>query len=177
MTESPRPPAEVYIGLGSNLQQPLDQVLAAVEKLRQLPDTKVIHFSRWYHSKPLVAAGENPADHPDYVNGAVYLHTHLAAHDLLDQLQTIEHAQGRVRSQHWGDRTLDLDILLYGNEIINTERLQVPHPQLHLRNFVLYPLADINPTLVLPSGITLTSLLSTSNTDGLVAINVQSRDT
>lgn len=176
MTELLSAPVEVYIGLGSNLQQPLTQVTAAVASLAQLPHTQLLKCSRWYQSKPLVVAGENPDEHPDFVNGAVCLLTRLDAHDLLDQLQAIEHAQGRERKQHWGDRTLDLDLLLYGNHIINSERLQVPHPQLHLRNFVLYPLADLNPALTLPTGTSLASLLASNNSDGLFAISEQPRE-
>lgn len=128
----------VFIGLGSNLDDPVVQLKKAIEQLNQLPQVSLIKTSAFYRSKPM-----GPQDQPDFVNAVVELETGLSADKLLDELQRIEHSQGRVRSLHWGPRTLDLDILLYGDEVIATERLTVPHAGIAQRNFVLVPLADI----------------------------------
>lgn len=166
------PAVDAYIGLGSNLNNPLQQVEAAVNALQQLPATDVIGISPWYQSQAvlseeLIEAGHSAEQHPDYINGVAQLRTHLDPHVLLDQLQAIELHQGRERNIRWDARTLDLDLLLYGDQIINSARLQVPHPYLAERNFVLYPLADLNADLVLPMGPSLASLLERSNRDGL----------
>ena len=137
---------DVYIGIGSNLDDPLYHVKQAISELRQLAQCEYIATSALYRSAPM-----GPPEQPDYINAASLLQTHLAPLDLLDQLQTIEHAHGRIRDgQRWGPRPLDLDILLYGEKSINESRLRVPHPGLHERSFVLYPLQDINPDLVIP---------------------------
>ena len=155
----------VYIGLGSNLQSPLHQVGRAVEAISALAQTLFIARSPWYRS---VAIG--PGDQPDYINGVAAVDTQLSPAQLLSALHAIEATQGRVRRQRWAARTVDLDILLYGDEVVATDRLRIPHPRLHQRNFVLYPLADLAPQLVLPDGATLASLLAQSNRDGLVQL-------
>lgn len=142
-----------YIGLGSNLSNPLHQVTHACNQLQEHSDIILVACSPWYTS---VAVGP---EQPDYINGAAALDTSLSAEELLDQLQAIENSQGRTRSIHWGPRTLDLDLLLYGDEIINSDRLQVPHPWMHQRNFVLRPLLDIAPELALPDGTSIANLL------------------
>ena len=134
-----------YIGLGSNLDDPAVQVTAAIEELADLPDTRLLTRSSLYRSAPM-----GPQDQPDYVNAVVQLRTALEPGVLLDELQAIEQAHGRVRSQHWGPRTLDLDILLYGDAVIDTPHLKVPHPGIAERNFVLYPLAEIDSDLAIP---------------------------
>jgi 2-amino-4-hydroxy-6-hydroxymethyldihydropteridine diphosphokinase len=155
-----------YIGLGSNLADPKAQLAKAVEALRTLPQSRLTALSRLYRSRPM-----GPADQPDYINAVAMLDTCLEAEDLLDALQAIETAQGRIRGpQRWGPRTLDLDLLLYGAEVIVSERLQVPHPGLVERNFVLYPLADIAPELVLPDGRSLRQLLAACSIDGLEVV-------
>jgi 2-amino-4-hydroxy-6-hydroxymethyldihydropteridine diphosphokinase len=136
-----------YIGLGSNLQDPYQQVKQASASLENLPNSAVQSVSSYYQSPAL-----GPADQPDYINRVVAVKTTLTAEQLLDCLQAIEKAQGRVRSLHWGPRVIDLDILLFDNEIISTPRLTVPHAGLTQRAFFLYPLAEIAPHLVLPSG-------------------------
>ncbi|GAA5317101.1 MAG: 2-amino-4-hydroxy-6-hydroxymethyldihydropteridine diphosphokinase [Candidatus Pelagadaptatus aseana] len=151
-----------YIGLGSNLETPAEQVLSALEELDQIPATKLVQSSRLYGSSPM-----GPQDQPDYINAAAAITTELEAHDLLDQLQAIENRHLRVRQQRWGARTLDLDLLLYGQRQIQTERLTVPHRELPNRSFVLYPLADIDPNLTLPSGDTLASLLQQCPKQGI----------
>ena len=135
----------VYIGLGSNLQNPEQQINRAFIELGQIPDTQLLTYSPLYRS-----AAIGPAGQPDYINACAALETQLDAHTLLDALQAIEIDHQRIRKQHWGPRTLDLDILLFGDQVIHTERLQVPHPYLCRRNFVLYPLADIAAETQLP---------------------------
>jgi len=135
----------VYVGLGSNLQEPREQVRRALQELAQLPCTRLDRHSSLYRSNPL-----GPQDQPDYVNAVACLATELAPLPLLDALQAIEQAHGRVRDRHWGARTLDLDILLYGDRVIDLPRLQVPHPQMHRRSFVLKPLLEIAPGLAVP---------------------------
>ncbi|KLU15700.1 MULTISPECIES: 2-amino-4-hydroxy-6-hydroxymethyldihydropteridine diphosphokinase [Xenorhabdus] len=145
----------VYIAIGSNLAEPLQQVNNALAALKKIPDTTFIVRSSFYRTKPM-----GPQDQPDYLNLAVALETRLSPETLLDHTQAIEREQGRVRKdERWGPRTLDLDIMLFGNHIINTERLTVPHYGLKQREFMLYPLAEIAPDLVFPDGETLTAQL------------------
>jgi 2-amino-4-hydroxy-6-hydroxymethyldihydropteridine diphosphokinase len=143
-----------FIGLGSNLDNPESRVRRAIQTLDGLPGSGVLAVSSLYRSAPM-----GPKDQPDYVNAVVQLVTGLSPEALLDQLQLVEQIHGRTRGQHWGPRTLDLDILLYGDDVITTERLQIPHPGLALRNFVLYPLAEIDECIVIPSLGTVRSLL------------------
>lgn len=143
-----------YIGIGSNLETPVDQVQQAIQELADLPHCQLLKASSLYASKPM-----GPQDQPDYINAVVQLGTDFEPLALLDALQELEHIHRRVRKQHWGPRTLDLDMLLYNQETINHARLQVPHPGLTQRNFVLYPLAEINSQLSLPNGTSLQQLL------------------
>ncbi|KAA0263195.1 2-amino-4-hydroxy-6-hydroxymethyldihydropteridine diphosphokinase [Hafnia alvei] len=146
----------VYIALGSNLANPLHQVQSALNALAELPQTKLIATSSLYRTPPL-----GPQDQPDYLNAVVALDTDLSAENLLDHTQKIELEHGRVRKdERWGPRTLDLDILLFGDEIINTERLTVPHYDMKNRQFMLYPLAEIAPELHFPTGESLQSVIA-----------------
>lgn len=146
----------VYIALGSNLANPLHQVQSALNALAELPQTKLIATSSLYRTPPL-----GPQDQPDYLNAVVALDTVLSAENLLDHTQKIELEHGRVRKdERWGPRTLDLDILLFGDEIINTERLTVPHYDMKNRQFMLYPLAEIAPELHFPTGESLQSVIA-----------------
>ena len=156
--------ALAYIGLGSNLEDPLAQVMRALDELAEIPETQLLARSSIYSSLPI------GPEQPDYINAAALLDTQLAPLALLDALQAIEQAHQRVRIQHWGPRTLDLDLLLYSDEVIDLERLKVPHPYLTQRSFVLYPLADITPDLHLPDGTPLADLLSRCPADGLVRL-------
>ena len=152
-----------YIGLGANLTAPMAQLQRAVVALQQLPDSQLVAVSSFYGSKPM-----GPQDQPDYVNAVAAIDTRLLPEQLLDALQQIEQQQGRVRkAERWGPRTLDLDILLYGDHVISTERLTVPHYGLREREFVLYPLYEIAPTLSLPDGTVLSSLLAQVPVNGL----------
>ena len=154
---------KVFIGLGSNLDNPLSQLKKAVESIKKLELITVTNVSSFYSSSPM-----GPQEQPDYINAVVEVSTALVAEQLLDELQKIEHEQGRVRKERWGARTLDLDILLYGNEVINTERLIVPHSGISERNFVLYPLRDlVDLKFVIPNLGTMSELLSACPMDGI----------
>lgn len=153
----------VYIGLGSNLATPLEQLRSALAALAALPHTRLIAQSSFYSSDPL-----GPADQPRYVNAVAALDTELSPLALLDALQTIELEQGRTRkTERWGPRTLDLDILLFGERRLDEPRLTVPHYHMHARAFVLYPLAEIAPALNLPDGRPLRELLAACPFEGL----------
>lgn len=151
-----------YIALGSNLEDPLSQVERGLAALATLSDSRLRARSAWYQSRAV-----GPGEQPDYINGVALLETALPPEQLIVQLQAIEAKQGRERRLRWAARTLDLDILLYGDRVIDSEQLQVPHPRLSERNFVLYPLADISPDLILPDGNSLASLLRRCPADGL----------
>ncbi|MEB2648577.1 2-amino-4-hydroxy-6-hydroxymethyldihydropteridine diphosphokinase [Pseudomonas canadensis] len=145
----------IYIGMGSNLAAPDQQLRSAIEALAQLPGTTVAGVSAFYQSDSLLPG------QPRYTNAVAALDSRLAPLALLDALQAIENDQGRERLERWGPRTLDLDILLFGDHLIDEPRLKVPHYQMHLRAFVLYPLAELAPaSLQLPNGQTLNDLLT-----------------
>lgn len=153
----------VYIGLGSNLANPTEQLQNAFSALAALPGSSLLAASSLYTSKPL-----GPADQPDYCNAVAALDTTLEPLQLLDCLQQIEQLQGRQRkAERWGPRTLDLDILLFADQLIDLPRLQVPHYHLQERPFVLYPLAEIAPELELPDGRSLAELLQNCPLQGL----------
>ncbi len=133
-----------YIALGSNLNNPIQQVEQALAALTHLPQTQLLKHSKLYQTKPL-----GPQDQPDFINAVAALETQLSPEDFLLALQTIENQQGRVRTEkRWGPRTLDLDIMLYGKEIKNTPALIIPHPGLATREFWRIPLQEIAPDLI-----------------------------
>ncbi|EOC1313313.1 2-amino-4-hydroxy-6-hydroxymethyldihydropteridine diphosphokinase [Cronobacter turicensis] len=144
-----------FIALGSNLAEPLSQVNNALAALARIPHSRIVATSSFYRTPPL-----GPQDQPDYLNAAVALETTLSAEELLDNTQRIELEQGRVRkAERWGPRTLDLDIMLFGDATINTERLTVPHYDMKNRAFMLLPLSEIAPALRFPDGERLTDVL------------------
>ncbi|WGL18025.1 2-amino-4-hydroxy-6-hydroxymethyldihydropteridine diphosphokinase [Microbulbifer bruguierae] len=143
-----------YIGLGSNLADPAGQLHSALEDIARIPHTRLEASSSLYSSAPI-----GPGEQPDYVNAVACVDTELAPEALLDALQAIEAEHGRERTLRWGARTLDLDILLFGNEQLDSARLTVPHPRMGERNFVLEPLAELAPDLQLPDGTSLQVLL------------------
>ena len=152
-----------YIAVGSNLADPVSQANLAIETLKSLPQSKFIATSKLYSSTPM-----GPQNQPDYINAVVAIETELTPIELLNCTQAIEQEQGRVRKdERWGPRTLDLDIILYGNEVIDSERLTVPHYGMKEREFVLYPLAEIAPNLQLPDGTELSELLKVVDKNGL----------
>lgn len=145
----------IYIGLGSNLADPADQLRSAIAALGQLPQTSLAGVSAFYQSDSLLPG------QPRYTNAVAAIDSSLAPIELLDALQAIENAQGRERLERWGPRTLDLDILLFGDRLIDEPRLKIPHYQIQERAFVLYPLAELAPQdLRLADGRTLTDLLA-----------------
>ena len=131
-----------YVGLGANLGNAAQAVTDAIAALDGLPGTRVLRRSSLYRSAPHEATG------PDYINAVVALNTHLTAPELLAELQGLERAAGRQRPYHHAPRTLDLDLLTFGEGRIDSPRLSVPHPRMGERAFVLVPLAEIAPDLV-----------------------------
>mgnify|MGYP006172180375 CR=1 FL=1 len=158
-------PQRVFVGLGSNLEQPSAQIAQAADALRKLAIGHSFQLSSLYSSR---AVGP---PQPDYVNAVACFETNLTPLDLLDALQAIERQQGRTRSIHWGPRTLDLDILLIDDLQLQHPRLQVPHPFLSQRNFVLVPLEELAPDLQLPNGDKVADLVQRVGYTGLNRLN------
>ena len=145
-----------YVGIGSNLGEPLEQVRRARDALAELPKTRLVEISPLYRN-PAVGPGEQP----DYVNAVAAIETRLEPHELLDALLVIEANQGRIRGAvRWQPRTVDLDLLVYGDRTIRDQRLTVPHPHIHERAFVLKPLLDLAPDLDVPGHGPVATLLS-----------------
>lgn len=138
-------PVTAYIGLGSNLDDPIRQVETALKELKQLPDSRLLASSSLYRSPPM-----GPPDQPDYINAVAAVATSLSPHQLLAALQTIEQQHGRKRERRWGARTLDMDLLVFGEQVLSDATLTVPHPGLAKRAFVLYPLQEIAASLKVP---------------------------
>jgi 2-amino-4-hydroxy-6-hydroxymethyldihydropteridine diphosphokinase len=134
-----------FVGLGANLGDPQRQVREAFRELDAIPHTRVVRASSLYRSEPL-----GYADQPSFVNAVAQIETGLPAERLLAELHEIEARHGRSRSFANAPRTLDLDVLLFGNAVIDTENLKVPHPRMHERAFVLMPLLEIAPNVVIP---------------------------
>lgn len=158
---------EAFIGLGSNLNDPVQQIADARQAIAAIPGIEEKAFSALYRSQPV-----GPQDQPDYINAVMLIQTRLVAEDLLAALQGIENRQGRVRGVRWGARTLDLDILLYGQEHIDTENLTIPHREMAHRAFVLYPLHDVVvDDLNIPGLGRLSQLLANCPADGLTRLD------
>jgi 2-amino-4-hydroxy-6-hydroxymethyldihydropteridine diphosphokinase len=134
-----------YIGLGSNLARPYSQIKMAIIALNNLAGTKVTADSGYFKSRPM-----GPEDQPDYVNAVVELETVISAEKLLTCCQQIEKQQNRIKTRHWGERTIDLDMLLYSDDEIKSENLTVPHPGICQRDFVYMPLLKVNAEIVVP---------------------------
>ncbi len=143
-----------YVALGSNLQNPVEQLRRALEALAAVPGTRLVRSSSFYRSAPV-----GYADQPDFVNAVAEIRTALAPRELLDALLAIERAQGRVREFPNAPRTLDLDIAVYGDRTVHEPGLAIPHPRLHERAFVVVPLAELAPSLEVPGRGRLTELL------------------
>ncbi|NMP31822.1 2-amino-4-hydroxy-6-hydroxymethyldihydropteridine diphosphokinase [Thalassotalea sp. M1531] len=153
----------VYIGLGSNLSDPAKQIQLAVDAIGQIKCSTITALSSLYFSRPM-----GPADQPDYMNAVLELSTELAPLALLDELQHIENNAGRIRKDNrWGPRILDLDIILFGNQEINCDRLTVPHYGMREREFVILPLLEIAQELTLPDGTKITTLSQQIDDNGL----------
>ncbi len=152
-----------YVALGSNLAEPRAQVERAFARLAQVRDTRLVSRSRLYASRPM-----GPLDQAEFVNAAAGLLTHLPASELLAELQNIETSMGRVPPPvRWGPRLIDLDLLMHGQTLSGGPQLVLPHPGIHERNFVLYPLADIAPALLVPGHASVAELARQRGDDGL----------
>ncbi len=158
---------DAFIGLGSNLENPQEQVLLALTRLRAHKDIANLQVSSLYRSKPYGVTNQ-----PGFTNAVAKFSTNLSALELLDLLQMIEQEHKRVRLIHWGPRTLDLDLLYYGNEFINNERLIVPHPQILLRAFVVIPLLEIAPDFMTPDGFLLRDIIPKLPKDDVEGLKV-----
>jgi 2-amino-4-hydroxy-6-hydroxymethyldihydropteridine diphosphokinase len=155
-----------YIGLGSNLDNPHFQIDRAIDALRHVQHISAVSCSYYYRSKAV-----GPGEQPDYVNAAIKCETTLLPIELLAELQRIESDHGRQRDIRWGARTIDLDLLLYDNICLDKPTLQIPHPEIRNRNFVLYPLLDLNPNLTFPDGDRLESIMQSISMDDLHRID------
>jgi 2-amino-4-hydroxy-6-hydroxymethyldihydropteridine diphosphokinase len=154
-----------FIGLGSNLDDPSSHITQAFLDLDTIEQTQIDSYSPLYRSSAV-----GPGQQDDYINAAAKINTDLPAINLLRALQAIERKHKRVKTERWGPRTLDLDILLYGNEIIQNNELTIPHRQIAFRNFVLNPLFDLSPTLILPCGISIGTLLAQCAESSLIRL-------
>jgi 2-amino-4-hydroxy-6-hydroxymethyldihydropteridine diphosphokinase len=146
-----------YVGLGSNLEQPLQQVKDAITALKQSSEILVLQDSGYFTSKPM-----GPEDQPDYVNAVVKIKTTLSPILLLKKCQLIEQQQARIKTRHWGERTIDLDILLYADEKISEPDLTVPHPGICQRDFVYLPLLKIAADIEIPGKGQLNSIIKST---------------
>lgn len=154
-----------YVGIGSNLEAPEQQVQAAFDALAALSHSTLTGRSKLYRSPPW-----GPIAQPAFVNAAAELTTALTAEQLLAALLRIERDAGRERRERWGPRILDLDLLLYGDAVVVAEGLQIPHPRMHERAFVLVPLADLAPRLDVPGHGRVDVLLAAADRAGIVAL-------
>ncbi|MCU7558376.1 2-amino-4-hydroxy-6-hydroxymethyldihydropteridine diphosphokinase [Macrococcus capreoli] len=134
-----------YISFGSNMGDRARQITDALAMLNEVRETKVTQVSALYETAPVGGVVQD-----DFLNGVVEVSTYLSALELLDEIQAIELKLNRVRKIHWGPRTIDLDIVLFGSQVIDSERLKVPHPYMHERSFVLIPLNEIAPYAIHP---------------------------
>ncbi|MGB1327657.1 MAG: 2-amino-4-hydroxy-6-hydroxymethyldihydropteridine diphosphokinase [Porticoccaceae bacterium] len=165
---------EAFIGLGSNLcgesdglhKTPKMQIECAIDKINSHKKISIQRVSSLYQTPAI-----GPGDQPDYINAAAKIEADIGAYELLDALQSIEHQQGRIRQQRWGARTLDLDLLMYDQLIEDTAKLTLPHPRAHERAFVLAPLADLNPDLIIPNHGRVIDLLANCSMQGIVKLS------
>jgi 2-amino-4-hydroxy-6-hydroxymethyldihydropteridine diphosphokinase len=134
-----------YIGIGSNLGDKGRNCRQALEHLGRMSGARLKQWSRWFLTRPVGVEGQ-----AWYLNGVASVEAEISAHDLLARLLAIESTLGRVRTEKWGPRIIDLDLLLFGEEIIQREDLQVPHPLMHVRRFVLVPMVELAPWVVHP---------------------------
>lgn len=134
-----------WIGLGSNLGDSAAHVESALVEINALPQIRLLRRSKLYASAPM-----GPQDQADFCNAVAQVESDLSAQELLDNLLALEQTHQRVRTRHWGPRSLDLDLLLYGEITLDSSKLQLPHPRMHERAFVLVPLAELAPDLVIP---------------------------
>ncbi|MDR2092060.1 MAG: 2-amino-4-hydroxy-6-hydroxymethyldihydropteridine diphosphokinase [Azoarcus sp.] len=160
------PPVRAHVAFGANLGDPFAALDGALAALAALPDTRIAARSAFYRSAPLGVADEQP----DYINAVIALDTGLAPQALLDALLAVEAAGGRTRDAALAPRAIDLDLLLHGDTVLQTQTLTLPHPRMHQRAFVLLPLADIAPDLVIPGIGALAPLLETVRNQRIVRL-------
>ena len=163
--EKERGMAVVYLGLGSNLNEPLQQLATALHALAAMQDTSILKVSKIYQSEPQEVEAQ-----PDFYNQVVKIKTKLTPKALLRAIHEIEDEQGRVREECYGPRTLDIDILLYGDLLLETEDLMIPHPKLEQRLFFLKPLHEVAPFLFTPDGISIRELMEAISDQSVVAL-------
>ncbi len=147
-----------YIGLGSNMESPKQQIKSAIKSIAEIPEIQVLVASSLYKSKPV-----GPQDQNDYINAVIKIETEFMPLELLDCMQDIENQHGRIRKEHWGPRILDLDILIFGKKIIQDKKLTIPHPEIEKRPFVLVPLAEIDSNCSIPGIGLISDLLAVNN--------------
>ena len=155
----------VYIGLGSNMESPKQQIKSAIKSIEGIAAIQVLSVSSLYKSKPI-----GPQNQDDYINAVAKIGTDLKPHELLECMQGIENGQGRIRKKRWGPRTLDLDILMFGDEIIKDDKLTIPHSDIENRSFVLAPLAEIDFNCLIPGKGMARDLLAIIGQDDLEII-------
>jgi 2-amino-4-hydroxy-6-hydroxymethyldihydropteridine diphosphokinase len=159
--------ANAYIALGSNLEQPAQQVRLAIAAIAALPDCQLIKQSSLYETAPVDCPELNAAPVPDFINAVVQVSTQLDPHALLAALQGIENAAGRERPFVNAPRVLDCDLLLYDNRLINDSELTLPHPRMHQRGFVLLPLFEIDPHVSIPNHGKIATLIAQQQFTGI----------
>ena len=163
---------DVFVGIGGNVDSPLERAYAAISKLNQLSSTFVTAVSPIYTTSPV-----GLTDQPDFINLVVELQTALLPEHFFEELKRIEIALGRTRTIRWGPRVIDLDVLLFGDETINTDALVIPHPRMLERRFVLAPLLDLRPDCVMPkSGIRIADELDRLPAQGLITRTADAPD-
>ncbi len=155
----------VYIGLGSNMESPKQQIKSAIKSIEGIAAIQILGVSSLYKSKPI-----GPQNQDDYINAVAKIGTDLKPHELLECMQDIENEQGRIRKKRWGPRTLDLDILMFGDEIIKDDKLTIPHSDIENRSFVLAPLAEIDFNCLIPGKGMARDLLAIIGQDDLEII-------
>lgn len=148
----------VYIGLGSNMESPKQQIKSAIKSISEIPEIQVLKVSSLYKSKPVGPQGQN-----DYINAVIKIETEFMPLELLDCMQDIENQHGRIRKERWGPRILDLDILIFGKEIIQDKNLTIPHSEIEKRPFVLVPLAEIDSNCLIPGVGVISDLLAVND--------------
>ena len=162
---SHQPPVTAFVALGSNLDDPAAQIRSALRALAALPGTRLVRQSSLYRNPP-----EGGRDQPPYVNAVAQIETRASPRELLDRLLEIERSHGRVRESPNASRTLDLDVALYGNRVVNEPGLAIPHPRMTVRPFVMLPLAEITPDAVVPGKGRVADLAAKLDASGLVKL-------
>jgi 2-amino-4-hydroxy-6-hydroxymethyldihydropteridine diphosphokinase len=162
---------QAWLGLGANLQHPQAQLTEAIKQISHIPECEVLQVSSFYQTPPW-----GDEDQPDFINAVVKINTSLQAIELLHQMQAIENDMGRVRKdRRWGPRLIDIDLLLFGDESIESEELTLPHPRMHERAFVLLPLYELDPLIEIPGLGTAEKLLAHLAVEGIRKVGVSDK--